>query len=190
MKKLLIVSLLLAASLSAFAQKNSISFNAGYLVSGINGSASGQGYSAELSIDFNGFYIGADYNFALPGFPAFIQTGLNWDYKVAKVNNLSEYANYIRIPVHFKYKFPMGTTVNGFVSGGPSVNVGLFGENSDTFKEGGLNRIHVQLGITAGLEIMSHFIIKLGYDYGVTKAEDIGMSNRIDTLQLGVGYLF
>ncbi|MBQ9184751.1 MAG: porin family protein [Bacteroidales bacterium] len=188
MKKVLAVifAVVLFSGVSSFAQEKSPwSVNAGYLNSTISVSQSG----VSASIDFNGFFAGVAYDIPLNVENNAIQLGAYWDFKTAKAGGQSSSVHFLRIPVHYKYSTPLNETVSLFISAGPSINVGLFGED-EPFEDGGLKRVNVQIGAAAGLEFNNRFFIKLGYDYGVTKGMDLDVTNRINAFQIGVGLCF
>lgn len=186
MKKIVIIATaLFLYGVSAFAQEKPFSVNAGYLASKISVSVSG----LSGSVDFNGFFAGVGYDFALPADGNAIEAGAYWDFKTVKAGGESSSVLYLRIPVHYRYSTPLNESLSLFVSAGPSVNVGLLGED-DPFEEDGLKRVHLQLGAAAGLEINDTYFVKIGYDYGITKAMDIDVTNRINAFQIGVGLRF
>ena len=201
MKKLFVIfAALVIGAASMNAQNAKWSVEAGYLGSKV--SMSDRGISA--SVDFNGFYAGVGYEIPIPIVSSAISTGLFWDYKCVDQAAGKIKANYLRVPVHYAYSLPAGETTRIFVSAGPSINVGTFGSTSankdyfdddieyddKVFGKNALCRVHVQIGVAAGIVFSEKFKITLGYDYGITKGMDYPISNRINALKIGVGYCF
>ena len=201
MKKLIVLfAAIIFGAASLNAQNAQWSVEAGYLGSKVSMSANG----VSASVDFNGFYAGVGYDIPIPIESSVISTGLFWDYKCIDLAAGKVKANYLRVPVHYAYYIPASETVRFFISAGPSINVGTFGSTSankdyfdddddfddKVFGKNALNRIHVQIGVAAGIVFSEKFKISLGYDYGVTKGMDYPASNRINSLKIGVGYCF
>lgn len=186
MKKVLIISALFLSSIFCSAQNSNWSVNAGYLVSQL--SASDMGLS--FSFDFNGFTLGVAYDSNTQENSLKFSTGVNWDIKTAKAAGLSNTYHYLRIPVHAKYDFATKGTAKLFVAAGPSVNVGITNDNVEFDEGDGPKRVFLQLGLLAGLEFSGRYIVKIGYDFGVTKFQRVTYTTRCNAFNLGVGYRF
>lgn len=201
MKKLIVLfAALVIGAASMNAQNSQWSVEAGYLGSKVSMSTNG----VSASVDFNGFYAGVGYDIPISIESSVISTGLFWDYKCVDQAAGKVKANYLRVPVHYAYYIPASETARFFISAGPSINVGTFGSTSankdyfnddddyddKVFGKNALNRIHVQIGVAAGIVFSEKFKITLGYDYGLTKGMDYPVSNRINSLKIGVGYCF
>lgn len=185
MRKYLVISVIFLSSILCSAQSR-WSVNAGYLVSQL--SASDMGLS--FSFDFNGFTLGVAYDSNTQENSLKFSTGVNWDIKTAKAVGLSNTYHYIRIPVHAKYDFATKGTAKLFVAAGPSVNVGITNDNVEFDEGDGPKRVFLQLGLLAGLEFSGKYIVKIGYDFGVTKFQRVTYTTRCNAFNLGVGYRF
>ena len=199
-----VVASMLLSGAAMQAQDIKWSVEGGYLGSKVSASVSG----VSGSVDFNGFYAGVGADFAMKAENLSIASGLFWDYKSMDLGIGDLKANYLRIPVQLKYTHPVSESFKFFVSAGPSVNIGTFGKakanelasmygiddadasNDKVFGKDALKRIHVQVGANIGVVISDKFIISLGYDYGLTKGMDVGFTNRINAIKIGVGYSF
>lgn len=185
MRKSLLISIFILGSFVCSAQSR-WSVNAGYLVSQL--SASDLGLS--FSFDFNGFTLGVAYDSNTQENSLKFSTGVNWDIKTAKAVGLSNTYHYLRIPVHAKYDFTTKGTAKLFVAAGPSVNVGITSDNVEFDEGDGPKRVFLQLGLLAGLEFSGRYIVKIGYDFGVTKFQRVTYTTRCNAFNLGVGYRF
>lgn len=185
MKRFLIILIVVLSSFVCSAQSR-WSVNAGYLVSQL--SASDMGLS--FSFDFNGFTLGVAYDSNTQENSLKFSTGVNWDIKTAKAMGLSNTYHYIRIPVHAKYDFATKGTAKLFVAAGPSVNVGITSDKVEFDEGDGPKRVFLQLGLLAGLEFSGRYIVKIGYDFGVTKFQRVTYTTRCNAFNLGVGYRF
>lgn len=143
-----------------------------------------------FSFDFNGFTLGVAYDSNTQENSLKFSTGVNWDIKTAKAMGLSNTYHYIRIPVHAKYDFATKGTAKLFVAAGPSVNVGITSDKVEFDEGDGPKRVFLQLGLLAGLEFSGRYIVKIGYDFGVTKFQRVTYTTRCNAFNLGVGYRF
>lgn len=185
MRRFIIISIIIFSSFVCSAQSR-WSVNAGYLVSQL--SASDMGLS--FSFDFNGFTMGVAYDSNTQENSLKFSTGVNWDIKTAKAMGLSNTYHYIRIPVHAKYDFATKGTAKLFVAAGPSVNVGITSDKVEFDEGDSPKRVFLQLGLLAGLEFSGRYIVKIGYDFGVTKFQRVTYTTRCNAFNLGVGYRF
>ncbi len=189
MKKFLTVffATMLLSGVIATAQTRSWSVNAGYLSSALSVSAG----ALSASLDLNGFFVGVACDLPTSSAESTIQIGANWDIKSASLGDESATVHYLRVPVFTKYTHPVNDGMALFFGAGPSFNFGIYG-GDDAFasEDGGLYRFHLQLGAAVGMVFSDKFIVKIGYDYGLTKAMRADVSNRINALQIGVGLKF
>ncbi|MBQ9185683.1 MAG: porin family protein [Bacteroidales bacterium] len=164
------------------------------------------------STSFDGYYVGAGAEIALPVSYLSVFASANWDYKNFKSPAAVEFkAHYLRIPVQIKYTFGLGKVLEVYVAAGPSFNIGLFGSdftalnnliytmpitpevtNKDIFGDNGMKRFFVQGGISAGVIALSHYELRVGYEYGLSDASNLPYcdANRVHALTFGVGYWF
>ena len=183
----------------ANAQKLSWNFSAGYISSDCKVSSA--------SFDFNGAYAGIGVDFPIGDKGLAFAPAINWDYKKLSFLVFGDAdLHYLRIPLHVKFNVPFGETARFFVSGGPSVNIGMFGstslnseydylidedeKNGPLFGKDGMKRIHLQAGLAIGVVFSDHYMLKASYDIGITKGADMSYTNRVDAITIGCGYCF
>lgn len=114
---------------------------------------------------------------------------------------------YLSIPVHVGYKFPAGRNVSLFVNVGPYFNVGLFGKAKETitpddgrattytrsdnvFSDKMQERFDWGLGFRAGVEIVRHIQLGIGYDWGMKNINKNGMDCKNRTFVVSCAYMF
>lgn len=196
MKKLFsVIILAFSLSLVSFAQKPVWTIHAGGLAS----SYYAKYYDTWLNQGFSGYFAGVEASVPINSNGFSILSGLNLDHKkLTKYNRTGITLNYLRVPVHIMFSAPISVTEDFFFSLGPSVNIGLFDDKKITVdphqgylsKPMKINRIHAQIGFTAGVVFSEHLKFSVGYDLGVTKGVDSHLSNRINALHGSIGYSF
>ena len=194
MKKIL--SIILGAFICAqsFAQ---ISVNAGYL----NSSRNYNGKNSSTAIVGNGAYAGFETDFnVLPLTNSCISVGAYFDfvnYILTDHTNATSFG--FRVPAHFKYSVGFGKDGVLFVSAGPSVSVGAFGNyitrlGNVTYTEDFYNdenaRFDLSLGAKVGFDLMRKIRVSLGYDFGLLDQNQRDPVVKRNFLQVGIGYLF
>ncbi|WP_212114568.1 porin family protein [Bacteroides pyogenes] len=114
---------------------------------------------------------------------------------------------YLGIPVHVGYKFPAGRNVSLFVNAGPYFNIGLFGKARETIiPENGKATIYTRadnvfsdkmqerfdwgLGFRAGVEVVRHIQVGIGYDWGMKNVNKNGVDNKNRTFVASCTYMF
>lgn len=163
------------------------------------------------SHSFDGFYVGAGAEIALPVSNLSVFASANWDYKRFKESYAVEFkAHYLRVPVQIKYTFSLGNVLDAYLAVGPSFNYGLFGgdftvlndliygepivpivTNKDVFGDNGMKRFFLQSGVSAGVIVLSRYELRVGYEYGLSGASNLKCNkNRIQAFTFGVGYWF
>ncbi|MBR3303529.1 MAG: outer membrane beta-barrel protein [Bacteroidales bacterium] len=182
MKKFLILFVFLIVGYSASAQ---LKVNAGYLNSKISAKSSG----ISTSMNGNGVYAGLLYELALGQSGLVFEPGVNVDYVKFKVLGESESLLYLRAPLHLNYKFDVSSAASFFIGAGPSVVVGVWGED-EPFGDGGMKPIELQIGALLGVRLVEHFEIRAGYDWGVLKAFDSDVKSHRNSLTVGLAYTF
>ncbi|MBR6465322.1 MAG: porin family protein [Bacteroidales bacterium] len=182
MKKLFIFLALMFIAYSASAQ---FKVNAGYLNSKITFSESG----ISASLKGNGFYAGVLYDVAVGDNGFSFEPGLNFDYINFEAGGESSAVYYLRAPLHFNYALEVSDAAKLIFGAGPSLNVGLGGED-EPFGDGGFNRFDLHLGGLLGVRIGEHFEIRAGYDFGLLKAVDEDVKNHRNSVTVGLAYSF
>lgn len=114
---------------------------------------------------------------------------------------------YLSIPVHLGYKFSMGRNVSLFVNAGPYFNIGLFGKAKETitpdngkattytradnvFSSKIQERFDWGLGFRAGIEVVRHIQVGIGYDWGMKNVNKNGVDNKNRTFTASCTYMF
>lgn len=114
---------------------------------------------------------------------------------------------YLSIPVHVGYKFPVGRNVSLFVNAGPYFNIGLFGKAKETitpdngkattytradnvFSNKMQERFDWGLGFRAGVEIVRHIQLGIGYDWGMKNINKNGVDCKNRTFVVSCAYMF
>lgn len=114
---------------------------------------------------------------------------------------------YLNIPVHLGYKFSAGRNVCLFVNAGPYFNIGLFGKAKETitpdngkattytradnvFSDKIQERFDWGLGFRAGVEIVRHIQLGIGYDWGMKNINKNGLDNKNRTFVASCAYMF
>ncbi len=138
----------------------------------------------------------------------YLGTGLQYAMKGAKVSGHGWEAKcnpqYLQIPIHVGYRYDFNETIGIFGEFGPYIAVGVAGKDKyevDHYKrdddffgdtdEGGAKRFDMGLGIHVGCEIIGHWQVALGYDFGlVNMLDEPGDKYRNGSLRLGLAYMF
>lgn len=114
---------------------------------------------------------------------------------------------YLSIPVHIGYKVAVGRNVSLFVNVGPYFNIGLFGKAKETvtptngktttytrvdnvFSGKMQERFDWGLGFRAGVEIVRHIQLGIGYDWGMKNINKNGVDNKNRTFVASCAYMF
>uniref|UniRef100_A0AB33JNM4 Outer membrane protein beta-barrel domain-containing protein n=2 Tax=unclassified Prevotella TaxID=2638335 RepID=A0AB33JNM4_9BACT len=119
---------------------------------------------------------------------------------------------YLKVPLHVGYRFHVGTKTSLFVSVGPYISFGLFGnatfkrvsasDNSVTkskfpvFKERFTNGAKFQenvdwgVGARVGSDFGEHFQVSFGFDKGLRRFARAVSETKHDVFSLSCGYMF
>lgn len=114
---------------------------------------------------------------------------------------------YLNIPVHIGYKFSTGRNVGLFVNAGSYFNIGLFGKAKETvtpdngepmtytrasniFSDKMMERFDWGLGFRAGIEIIHHIQLGIGYDWGMKNINKNGIDCKNRTFTVSWAYMF
>ena len=207
MKSLLLVALLLVGAGNVNAQsREKIRFGGevGMTVNTIKDFEKGQdrkmGFDAGFRMDVNftdNIYLGTGLQYMMKGVKV---SGRGWDEKVT--------TGYLQIPIHIGYRYDFNETIGIFGEFGPFLAVGVngktkydedgfsedadfFGDPDDPNDEGWAKRFDMGLGLHVGCEIIQHWQVALGYDWGLIKMNDgPGDKLRNGSLRLGLTYMF
>ena len=201
MKKLLTVlaaSVAMAFATSAYAQNWTAA--GGFSFFQLSGSDADQ--VSDESIP--GFYFGLNYDYAFstiegltvePGV-YFMHYGKTFSFQ--GIAEKSYHSNYIRVPVNLKYSYPLtgNFSISGFT--GPRFNIGVGGNmfsKGDTYM--GLKAFDFQWGLGAAGLISDAIMVRIGYDFGITKCVKDNMDLHFDNLNIhrntfyvGIGFTF
>lgn len=154
------------------------------------------GFDAGLRVDVNftdNIYLGTGLQYMMKGVKT---SGDNYEYKTN--------TGYLQIPIHIGYRYDFNETIGIFGEFGPFLAVGVNGkekeewgrhsEDYDVFgdpDEGYAKRFDMGLGLHVGCEIIQHWQVALGYDWGlIDMYKGPGDKVRNGSLRLGVAYMF
>ena len=177
--------MLVAFLLIGYSASAQFKINAGYLNSKISYSESG------LSLDVKGDAFYAGFLYEIPTGSGFsIEPGVNFDYISFKVLDESTSVYYLRVPLHLNYTVDVADKVALFLGAGPSFAIGLGGKDKPFKGEESLNRFDLQVGGLAGIRVLNSLELRVGYDWGILKAEDVDVSNHRNGFTVGLAYVF
>lgn len=203
MKTLVLAALLICGVGSTYAQnreKVRLGVEAGMTVNTIknyyNDADRKVGFDAGLRVDVNftdNIYLGTGLQYMMKGVKS---SGERWE---SKVNT-----GYLQIPIHVGYRYDFNETIGIFGEFGPFLAIGVNGqekyeygrhsEDYDVFgdpDEGYAKRFDMGLGLHVGCEIIQHWQVALGYDWGlIDMYKGPGDKIRNGSLRLGVAYMF
>lgn len=203
MKTLVLAALLICGVGSTYAQnreKVRLGVEAGMTVNTIknyyNDADRKVGFDAGLRVDVNftdNIYLGTGLQYMMKGVKS---SGEGWE---SKVNT-----GYLQIPIHVGYRYDFNETIGIFGEFGPFLAIGVNGqekyeygrhsEDYDVFgdpDEGYAKRFDMGLGLHVGCEIIQHWQVALGYDWGlIDMYKGPGDKVRNGSLRLGVAYMF
>lgn len=154
------------------------------------------GFDAGLRVDVNftdNIYLGTGLQYMMKGVKT---SGDGWEYKANP--------GYLQIPIHVGYRYDFNETIGVFGEFGPFLAVGVSGQDKweagnrdgdDDFfgdpDEGYAKRFDMGLGLHVGCEIIQHWQVALGYDWGlIDMYKGPGDKIRNGSLRLGVAYMF
>lgn len=146
-----------------------------------------------------GYYYNGDYARSVEQTPGTSSSGYASGWKCTPY--------YLNIPVHIGYKFATGRNVSLFVNAGPYFNIGLFGKATETitsdkgevtakkttdnvFSDKMQERFDWGLGFRAGVEIVRHIQLGIGYDWGMKNIYKSGTECKNRTFTASCAYLF
>lgn len=203
MKTLVLAALLICGVGSTYAQnreKVRLGVEAGMTVNTIKNSYDDadrkMGFDAGLRVEVNftdNIYLGTGLQYMMKGVKS---SGERWE---SKVNT-----GYLQIPIHVGYRYDFNETIGIFGEFGPFLAIGVNGqekyeygrhsEDYDVFgdpDEGYAKRFDMGLGLHVGCEIIQHWQVALGYDWGlIDMYKGPGDKVRNGSLRLGVAYMF
>ena len=203
MKKVIIVLCMALFSVAVNAQDVRVGVTAGMNYSSPKDCEAKLGFNAgvkgELSLD-NDVFISASLLLNQKGWKSkgyfFSETN------EARVWHVRPY--FLELPIHIGYKFNLGEKTKLFVSGGPFLSYGLFGDShytseiagnktkhkiGDTFKEKQQDRFDWGLGASVGIEFCRNYQISASYNHSFKKFnKDSEAKNRV--LSLNLTYMF
>lgn len=193
MKK--IITTLVAATVammgvSAFAQA---SVGVGYL-----SSPSKTKYnSTSTTRNFNGFYVGADYNLNFFDTGVGMAPGLYFSYLGNDEDGRKTNETYLTVPVMFNYGFEVSPAVRLSAFAGPSFALGLSSKTkagsveTKNYDGDGYKQFDVLLGLGIAADINDLVRVSIGYDWGaIDRNGDIAGTMHRNQLHVGVAYLF
>ena len=165
-----------------------------------------------------------EYNFSSPQQGLYFNIGLQWSLKSYKTKEIVDGSifdqnpiakattttstvclNYLEMPFHIGYKFPVSKKVSFFIEGGPYISYAAWGKSkleldgktvkssSDIFGDGEFNRFDYGLSAEVGLLIDKHYRISVSYEHGFRnqyESEKKSKSCTNNTVMLNMGYIF
>lgn len=156
-----------------------------------------------------------EYNFRSPQQGLYFHIGLQWSLKSYKTKEIIDgftfdqnpiakattttstvYLNYLEMPFHIGYKFPVGKKVSFFIEGGPYISYAAgktVKSSSGIFDDGEFNRFDYGLSAEVGLLIDEHYRISVSYEHGFRnqyESEKKSKSCTNNTVMLNMGYIF
>lgn len=202
MKTLVLAALLICGVGTTYAQnreKVRLGVEAGMTVNTIKNSYDDAdrkvGFDAGLRVDVNftdNIYLGTGLQYMMKGVKS------SGEGRESKVNT-----GYLQIPIHVGYRYDFNETIGIFGEFGPFLAIGVNGqrkvewgrhsEDYDVFgdpDEGYAKRFDMGLGLHVGCEIIQHWQVALGYDWGLIDMYKGAGDNRNGSLRLGVAYMF
>ena len=177
MKKVILTILVVVGiATNASAQKTSFGIVGGYYMLSEKVSI---GNFGSLSATESGFFIGFIVKFKVSD-KLSIQPELQWGSIIVS----NETFNQILIPIMFQYSFADKV----YVQLGPQLDFEL-----DVVDSEEVRTLGVGLAVGAGYDIKDNLFIFTRYSFGLTdriKDDDFGLSLKISTFQVGLGYRF
>lgn len=216
MKKLLTVAaFILAAAWATPAAAQGFSWG---VVGGLNLSKvsfKGDNWKNALSSDNRaGWYIGPKVAFSLPlglsfdGSVQYSQRKLNID--AAQYEGSTKTLSTIEIPINVRYSIGLGKMASVYVSTGPQFGFNVSGREWNIFssnynQSNGMfknNNMLTTWNVGAGVKVLGHLEVGLGYNFGLGKLGETVLSNvtpglvggsddyKANTFQVQVAYMF
>lgn len=210
MKTLVLAALLICGVGSTYAQnreKVRLGVEAGMTVNTIknyyNDADRKVGFDAGLRVDVNftdNIYLGTGLQYMMKGVKS---SGERWE---SKVNT-----GYLQIPIHVGYRYDFNETIGIFGEFGPFLAIGVNGQGKVEYGRHSVDydvfgdpdewnedleipyakRFDMGLGLHVGCEIIQHWQVALGYDWGlIDMYKGPGDKVRNGSLRLGVAYMF
>ena len=197
--RLKLICLIVLAMFIKIASAQTFGIKGGMNIASMNFSSSGFDVSPKSII---GVHIGPVVEFKLQE-SLYFNSGLLYSLKGFKMESEGESAstnlNYLEIPLNLAYKFPASETSNFFVQAGPYLAYALsgkakYGNESENinFKEDGLKRIDLGVGIGLGFEL-GPLVPSVSYQLGLSNLNDDSSSDmkaKNKVFQISVAYMF
>lgn len=191
MRKFLLSAMLGMFALAGFSQ-TSLNVKAGMSMTNITDS------EMDMKIGYT-VGLGVDYQFTNTWY---LQSGLNFTGKGAKLNGLKVKSHYMEIPVLAAAKFDIADNMKFVVNAGPYVAVGLGGkaefegESFKVFKEydnkdAFMKRFDMGIQYGVGLELSNCYLINLSGQYGfIDTINNTTKSPKNIAFLISLGYRF
>lgn len=191
MRKLLLSAMLGMFALAGFSQ-TSLNVKAGMSMTNITDS------EMDMKVGYT-VGLGVDYQFTNTWY---LQSGLNFTGKGAKLSGLKVKSHYMEIPVLAAAKFDIADNMKFVVNAGPYVAVGLGGkaefegESFKVFKEYDnkdalLKRFDMGIQYGVGLELSNRYLINLSGQYGfIDTVNNTEESPKNIAFLISLGYRF
>lgn len=191
MRKLLLSAMLGIFALAGFSQ-TSLNVKAGMSMTNITDS------EMDMKVGYT-VGLGVDYQFTNTWY---LQSGLNFTGKGAKLSGLKVKSHYMEIPVLAAAKFDIADNMKFVVNAGPYVAVGLGGkaefegESLKVFKEYDnkdalLKRFDMGIQYGVGLELSNRYLINLSGQYGfIDTVNNTTESPKNIAFLISLGYRF
>ena len=193
MKKLIAAAAVLLCCLSANAQ---IVAGVGYSRTTINEKLASVEYGPFFN---NAFYAELGYDLSVnhrTSILAMAQAGTYIGNDEAKISMCNKDGNfYLKVPVYAKYIVAADSDFKLFVYGGPEYYYTLSNSNNGFgWVPGRVKRSNVSIGAGIGGDILKHYRVKIGYDWGLLNEYVDDMNGNLtchsNDFNIGVSYVF
>lgn len=188
--KILMAAALVLVTVSASAQ---FGIKVGYVNSKFV--AKGNGVTIKTNA-LNGVKVGFDYDIAVAPFGLSVRPGLNYTFITGEMVDEADVTtslHYLNVPIDLKYAYNFNDDFGLFAVAGPKFVIGVAGKEDslDLYKDDGMNRFDIQLGLGAGVRY-KRVSLELGYDWGMLNLVDTGDDSTFkrDQFNLTLGLAF
>lgn len=130
---------------------------------------------------------------------------IEFSHRRLNIGNESKSYNTLEIPINVRYNFGLGKTLGFYIATGPQFGFAFKNMHWDSFGTGdnfSTNNLYTTWNVGAGLRLLRHLEIGLGYNFALARTGRTWMGNaagsstdkelkyRTNTTQLQLTYLF
>lgn len=202
MKKIfatIFAGVLMLIGTQAYAQ---LAVNAGYLnvteKSDFNASVAGIDLGTSGSFQWNGAYVGVDYNIGIGAPGLSVAPGINLQMLFASEDKTSYNELDVVVPVDLRYSLELASDMKLFAFAGPRCQLGLTrtskydgGDSKNVYDDENWKKFNLLAGGGIGAELGNQLRITLGYDHTIMSMYDHdNIKVNRGQIKIGVGYLF